>query len=302
MALVIINHGETPPEMLWRACAALPPGVPVVVMIHGYRFSPSQPTSNPHRHILSLEPAEGSRRAVSWPRALGFRDPHDPADGLAIAYGWEAQGSLRSAYGRAGQVGADLAPLIDRLAGATGRPVGLIGHSLGARVALSAIADAAPGSVGRAILLAAAELRARAAEAMASPAGRAAEVINVTSRENDLYDLAMEVALSGGVRRALGFGLREARDNWLDLQIDAPETLQALRGMGFPVGGRTLRCCHWSPYLRDGVFQLYHAALRQPESLPLWLLRRHLPDHAAPRWSRLWTRIDGDGQAPTAAA
>ena len=171
-------------------------------------------------------------------------------------------------------------------------------------MALGALARVTPGAVGRVILLAAAELQDRAEAAIASPAGMLAEVINVTSRENDLYDLAMELALSGGRRRALGFGLPRRTERWLDLQIDAPDTLSALKGMGFPVGGRALRCCHWSPYLRDGVFELYAAALRNPEALPLWLLRRHLPDRAAPRWSRLLARPwrGQDGTAPSATA
>lgn len=301
MALVVVNDGQTPPASLWRAAADLPPGVPVVVMIHGYRFSPHAPEADPHRHILGLDPHEGARRAVSWPRALGFRHPDRLEDGLAIAYGWEARGRLRTAYGQAAAAGAGLAMLIDALAVTARRPVALIGHSLGARVALTALARVEPGAVGRVILLAAAELRERAEAAICSPPGMLADVINVTSRENDLYDFAMEVALSGGLRRALGFGLAQRHDNWLDLQIDGPDTLRALRGMGFPVKGQALRCCHWSPYLRDGVFELYDAALRQPEALPLWLLRRHLPARAAPRWSRLFARREGPGPHAHAA-
>lgn len=310
MALVVLNDDQDTPAALWQAVRALPPGAPVVVMIHGYRFSPHSPQHDPHAHILALNPREGGRRVVSWPRALGFAEADDPREGLAIAFGWEARGNLRAAYGRAGDAGARLARIIDRIAQTCGRPAGLIGHSLGARVALTALGEAGPDAVRRVILLAAAELRARAALALDSPAGRGAEVINVTSRENDLFDLGMELALTGGVRRALGFGLAEARENWLDLQIDDAGTLQALHGMGFRVSGQALRCCHWSPYLRGGVFQLYQSALRDPDGLPLRLLRRHLPAEAAPRWSRLLTRPgrnghgggEGEGHLPPAAA
>lgn len=305
MALVVVNAGSPPPDRLWQIAASLPAGAPVVVMIHGYRFSPYSPLHDPHCHILGLHPREGARRAVSWPRALGFLDAHNPREGLAVAYGWEARGGLRAAYGQAASAGADLCPLIEALASAAGRPVAMIGHSLGARVALGALAHASPGAVGRLILLAAAEMRERAEAAIASPAGLLAEVINVTSRENDLFDFAMEVALSGGRKRALGFGLSRRTERWLDLQIDAADTLSTLKGMGFPVSGRALRCCHWSPYLRDGVFELYAAALRQPEALPLWLLRRNLPDRAAPRWSRLlarpWREQDASGTHARAA-
>ena len=44
---------------LAAALAALRPGAPVVVMIHGYRFSPSVDRHSPHRHILALDPEPG---------------------------------------------------------------------------------------------------------------------------------------------------------------------------------------------------------------------------------------------------
>ncbi|AXC49518.1 hypothetical protein DRW48_07305 [Paracoccus suum] len=305
MALVVVNAGEAPPERTWQIAAALPAGAPIVVMIHGYRFSPHS-IHDPHNHILGLHPPADCRRAVSWPRALGFGNADDPREGLAVAFGWEARGRLRTAYGQAAAAGADLGPLVEALASAAGRPVAMIGHSLGARVALEALGHTAPGAAGRLILLAAAEMRDRAEVAIASPAGQLAEVINVTSRENDLYDFAMEIALSAGRRPALGFGLSRRTDRWLDLQIDASDTLAALKSMGFPISGQAQRYSHWSPYLRDGLFELYAAALRQPEALPLWLLRRHLPTRAAPRWSRLlarpWGGRDTDAGGPHATA
>ena len=301
MALAIVNHGQTPPPTLWQAAGALPPGAPVVVMIHGFRYSPHSPAHDPHGHILGLAPRTDARRAVSWPRALGFTDAVRPDEGLAVAYGWEARGNLRGAYARAAAAGDGLASVIDALALASGRPVALIGHSLGARVALTALSRVAPGAVRRVILLAAAELQGRAEAAIASPSGMLAEVVNVTSRENDLYDLAIELAVAGGLRRALGFGLARRRENWLDLQIDEAQTLAALRGMGFPIAAQAARCCHWSPYTRDGLFGLYHALLRQPDALPLWLLRRHLPDTAAPRWSRLLAGPQGNDSGSVSA-
>ena len=108
MALVIVNQGQTPPHALWAAAAALPPRAPLIVMLHGYRFSPSSPAHDPHAHILSLDPDPQARRVVSWPRALGFGDASDPAEGLAVAFGWEARGSLRGAYAEAARAGAEL--------------------------------------------------------------------------------------------------------------------------------------------------------------------------------------------------
>lgn len=285
MALVVADSRTELPEDLFQRAARLPAGRPIVVMLHGYRFSPRVAAASPHNHILSLDPDPAAHRALSWPRALGFTADGD--EGLAIAFGWHARGRLRAVYADADRVGAELAALIDRLALAAGRPVAMIGHSLGARVALAAMRQAAPGGVGRVVLLSAAELQAAAAAAVASPAGMRAEIINVTSRENDPYDLALELLLSAGRQRALGFGLDVPRRNWVDLQIDDPETLASLRRLGFDIQGSASRACHWSPYLRAGLFEVWRTALCTPSALPLGLLEMAGPDKPTRRWSRL---------------
>ncbi|WBU57062.1 DUF726 domain-containing protein [Paracoccus sediminicola] len=286
MAILPINADQPLPPQLLRRAASLPAGAPVIVMIHGYRFCPSQPEHDPHRHILGLGPMKpGARRQRSWPRALGLSAEGDEA--LGIPFGWPARGRLAAAYRRAGEVGQGLADRIAALSDSAGRPVHLIGHSLGARVALQALGAARPGSVGRLILMAAAELRPAAEAACDSPAGRRAEIINVTSRENDPFDLGLELLVGRARYRALGQGLSQPRRNWLDLQIDAPDVRDSLSALGFPIGADTARACHWSPYLRDGLFELYRVALLQPWALPLPLLRAHLPLRQAPRWSRL---------------
>lgn len=281
--LRIVNAGQPAPPALLHAAAALPAGAPVIVMIHGYRFSPFHPPSCPHDHILSLDPRPAPR-AFSWPRALGFGSG---AGGLGIAFGWEARGSLGGAYRRAAQAGADLAALIEPLAQAARRPVALIGHSLGARVALCALPRVSPGTAGRVLLVTGAEFRDRAAAAVSSPGGAAAEIINITSRENDAFDFGFELALGGGLRASLARGLGGERANRLDLQVDCERTLAALARHGFAVRGQAARLCHWSPYLREGLFDLYRALLRRPESLPLATLRAALPPDQTPRWSRL---------------
>lgn len=286
MPVVKVNADHTPPARLWQAAATLPPDAPIVVMIHGYRYSPSVPACDPHRHILSLDPDHRARRVTSWPRALGFGADH-PDEGLAIGFGWEARGRLGGAYRRAGAAGTALASIISRLADQTGRRIAIIGHSLGARVALQALHDAAPGSTGRVILLTGAEFRDAAADAIATPAGQDAEIINITSRENDLFDFALEQWLSLGRRQALGFGLDRPARNWIDLQIDHAETLAALDALGFPTEQRPLRLSHWTPYLRRGLFDFYRTALCQPWALPLGLLHARLPGRIEPRWSRL---------------
>jgi pimeloyl-ACP methyl ester carboxylesterase len=286
MPVIQVNHGHALPERLWKIAHDLPDEAPLLVMVHGYRYSPSCPSHDPHRHILSLQPDPTLPRALSWPRALGF-GAAAPAEGLALAYGWEARGSLGRAYGRAGLAGEALAGIVSRLAESSGRPIALIGHSLGARVALTALRRADPGSVGRMILLAGAEFRDEAAAAIDSAAGSGAEVINVGSRENDIFDFFLELWLARGRRQALGFGLDRPAPNWVDLQIDDAETLIALEDLGFPTERRQMRLSHWTPYLRRGLFDFYRTALRQPWALPMGMLKSRLPGRLEPRWSRL---------------
>jgi pimeloyl-ACP methyl ester carboxylesterase len=299
MALVTVNAGadglDADRAALAAALAALPAGAPVVVMIHGYRFMPGQPGHCPHEHILSLCPTPGVPRAVSWPDRLGLAG--DRA-GLAIAFGWPARGSLRDCYARADQAGAHLAELIARLRRlAPDRPVDVIAHSLGARVALRALPLLAPGDVGRMILLAGAELRGPAAAAMDTPAGRAAEVLNVSSRQNALFDLMLRAALTGGLSRSVGAGLARPLPNWTDLHIDRADTLAALASRGFPLAPPGHWVCHWSAYLRAGVFPLYCAILSG--DLPLSSLRAALPRGPGPRRSARHRMPRLSGPRPT---
>ncbi|AUH33932.1 DUF726 domain-containing protein [Paracoccus tegillarcae] len=281
------------PDALQQA-AALADHAPIIIMVHGYRFSPSQTRHDPHRHILALDPRCVAAPIPSWPRALGF-DGEDHSEGLAIGFGWEARGSLRSVYHRAGQTGRSLARLVEALSQAAGRPIALIGHSLGARVLLSALHHAPRGTIGRMVLLAAAEFRCAAAQALDTAAGERAEVLNITSRENDLFDFGLEVLVSAARKQAVGFGLERPRPNWIDIQIDDRATLVMLDALGFPMDGRARRLSHWTPYLRGGVFDFYRTALRQPWALPLNLLRRELPAQVEPRWSRLLAPPDSIG-------
>jgi hypothetical protein len=121
---------------------------------------------------------------------------------------------------------------------------------------------------------------------MTAPQGAQTQVLNVTSRENDLYDFLIErlIAPPCAGDRMLGHGgLR--LPTLTTLQLDDAQSLTVLRQVGYPVAAAQRRICHWSPYLRAGVFPLYRAVLSG--ALPLAPLRAALPETAAPRWSRL---------------
>lgn len=267
---------------LAQALEALPAGVPLVVMVHGFRYAPGDKTNCPHRHIFSNNPPQDDWTAISWPRHLGLTG----ARGLSLGFGWRGRGWFVAVSRRAlvaGRALAELAAMVQDLD--PGRPFDVIAHSLGARVALSALPHAAPGDFRRLILLAGAEARGPAEAAMASAAGRAVQVVNVTTRENDLFDFLFEWLAVAGLDTAIGQGLRRTPANWLDVQIDQDATLMALTRLGYPLPPPPARINHWSPYLRPGVFALYRALL--DGSLPMATLRAALPNSRDRRWSRL---------------
>ncbi|KPQ13777.1 MAG: alpha/beta hydrolase fold, partial [Rhodobacteraceae bacterium HLUCCO18] len=201
MALLSVNTEENPDghapagdRTLAAALDTLAPGGSVTVMIHGYRFCPHHPRTDPHRHILSLNPRTDCWKAVSWPRHLHL---DRPGAGLGIGFGWPATGPLPRVARRAHRAGQQLARMIDAIQAA--RPdaqVNLVAHSLGARVALTALETAPRDVVRRMILISGAEYRARAERALRSPAAMRLRVLNVTSGENAAFDLMFRLAVA----------------------------------------------------------------------------------------------------------
>ncbi len=281
MAHLAISDRRLPnPAALATALATAAPGAPIVVMIHGYRFAPDTPFHDPHRHILSPVPERGCWKAVSWPRHLGLMG----RQGLAIGFGWQARGTIWQAHRGAARAGRRLARLIAALhATAPDRPLHIFAHSLGARVALTALDGLPAGAVGRIILLSAAAFRHEARAALATPAGARAEVINVRGRENTLFDLMLRLALPlHGPTLGAGF----AAPNWLDLPLHDAHARDRLRALGYRIAAHRARVCHWSGYLRPGVWRFYRAALHHPAQTPLPLLRAQIypaPAQISPR-------------------
>jgi Serine hydrolase len=259
-------------DQLAAQLARLRPGRPVIIMIHGYRHQPGHVRDCPHDHILSAAPATADPRVVSWPAALGL----DGKDAMGIAFGWPARGTIWGAYLRAGHAGRQLAQLVARLP--DDRPVHIIAHSFGARVALRAISLLPRAKVERVILLAAAELRRAARLAVARATGT--DIINVCTRDNWFFDTGLAWIIGAGFDAGLGHGLGHASPRWHDLLIDHPTTRAALAALGHAVGPARLRICHWSAYLRPGAFALYRALLTG--QLPLAVLQAQLHVRAAP--------------------
>ena len=246
-------------QALGRALALLPPRAPVVIMIHGFRYAPGAGRHCPHGHILSVTPRRDVARAISWPRHLRLTGPQD---GLAVAFGWNARGTLWQAQARTADTATALAGLVADIRRIDpDRPVDLMAHSLGARVALAALPLIEPGAVGRMLLLAPADFRSHAEAALQSAAGHAAQVFSITCRANALFDICLETLLSARFHSSVSRGLSREQPNWLEIVIDNPETETALAGLGYPLRPSSVRVCHWQPYLRPGLFALYRALL-----------------------------------------
>jgi pimeloyl-ACP methyl ester carboxylesterase len=272
MALVSVNATETgwaSAAPLETALHPLPPGSSVTVMIHGFRFSPWSPAHDPHQHILSLTPRRDCWKAVSWPRHLHLGGT---TTRLGIGLGWHARGGLALVADDAFAIGDTLAMMIREIKGQRADlHVNIIAHSLGARVALCALAMLPRAHVDRLILLSGAEYRSLALAALASPARRTAQVLNVTSGENLLFDAIYRVRVPAPTRTdwPLSAGLPGA-PGWIDLRVDCPATLDVLRDFGIRTRRPVSRVCHWSTYLRPGLFRLYRGVCdpSQPDLLP----------------------------------
>ncbi|MBR9820816.1 MAG: alpha/beta hydrolase [Rhodobacteraceae bacterium] len=238
---------------LERALARSPAG-PVVLMVHGYRFLPGDPLHCPHRHILSDHAAHSCHKAASWPRGMGVGE-----DCLGLAFGWPARGSIWQAYARAEGAGLVLARVIAEIRRLDpAREIHALGHSLGARVLLSALAALERPALGRVLLLAGADHASHLERALASPAGRRARLLHVTSAENRLFDLLLGGLVTSDTLgdRVLG---QASHPDLPELRLDDPQHLAGLAALGFPLAGRQRRICHWSTYLRPGAFPLYRA-------------------------------------------
>jgi len=297
--LVQVNAGASSLEGEDRLIAALQSSTrlnAVTVMTHGYRFSPQVgDIRNPHRHILTDGPVPNCWKAVSWPRHLRI----GRSETLGVALGWPALGSLGQAYRRAEQAGAALARIARIVAAQRpDLPVNVMAHSLGARVALSALPLLPEGALSRLILLSGAEYRGAATRALASPAGRGVRVVNVATQENLPFDLAFRALIRPRhwTDWPLAAGLAEDRPNWLDLRIDCPRQIDRLNEIGFRLRPPVGRYCHWSGYMRPGVFGLYRALLSERGDAVFARMRAAL---AEDRQRTGQTEIQGPGGVAT---
>ena len=298
------------------AAPALRKSQPLVVMVHGYKFDALEPNSaNPHDYLYHFDPDRAGsdrwQRPASWPIGLGFRE-RDPwgIDGLAVGFAWSSRpnqriGAFCKAYQDAAVAGRALFNTLEMLAQAyPSRDIDIFVHSLGARVALTALRVAARRGrndvlerIGRVLLLGPAELVSIARETMqaidrAAPARRP-EIYSIVARENDFFDVLVErfsPRMEGVTPICVGsHGMGEDFDGWLDLQLDSPAIIEWLAGRGVVIGGGPpRRVCHWGVYNRPGALDLYADILRDRPRWSINAMRAAgVPTEQEQRWARL---------------
>lgn len=243
---------------------------PVIICTHGLRHSPfmAGPDFNPHLGVLASTPARRHWKARSFVRQLHMGQGQR-REGQAIAFGWDGAGMIWPVMTRAAEAGAALARLCMAIRAC--RPelkIGIVTHSLGARVVLEAMIRAPMPAFDRVLLLTPAEHRARAGHALAAPGGQGTMIVSVQTPENWLAHLGFAAAFPGWFTCARG--PRDRR--WVDFVPDRRPDLGVARW--------SYRTCHWSSYLRPGLWRLYRGylngtiparSLAAPDRLP----RRH---------------------------
>ena len=263
---------------------------PVIVMVHGFKYDPGHARFCPHRGIFATRSDPVCEKRAGWPRHLGFGQGCAD-EGLAVAFGWRARGALAGAQQAAQTAGRQLAGVIGALkSAAPARPVHVITHSMGSEVLLEALHHLPRSSVHRALILTAASYQSSAEAALNTPAGRSLELLNITSRENDLFDCIFEGLIPPPVPgdRAVGCGVH--MPNAVNIEIDCADTLRRLQTFGGHIAAPRARICHWSAYTRPGVMQFYKHALRNPQAVPLAGLQNALRQTSTKRWARLLCR------------
>ncbi|MEM9756998.1 MAG: hypothetical protein AAF914_13430, partial [Pseudomonadota bacterium] len=296
MAVIAVNasNGQIDgQDTVRRALAALPEAGGITVMAHGFRSCPFTPDASPHNLIYATDRRRCSWKSVSWPHYLGLTRA---GAGLGIGFAWPALGRLGQAATRAWRAGDAMARLFALIAAE--RPdarVHAIAHSLGVRVALRALSAQPAGAVDTLVLLTGAEFRGAARRAAFSPAGRTARILNVTSGENAVFEGLFRILAPGRepLAPALSAGLGAPHPGWLDLRIDAATHLRALRSLGYRPASPARRVCHWSAYLRPGLFPLYRDLFGPDGAAAFARLRQALPAPVAASGAAALRRFAG---------
>lgn len=324
------NHGlrRYLEKSLEVEAAALPDSeedAPLVVLVHGFQFDPGRAhfapphhpkAENPHSRLYHFErhrlETEMRHHSTSWPLGLGVENADSGRAGVAIGFAWDsAPGIWESFLGQGlnpyvvayhfaeSHAAWHLVALIEALTLLRpGRRIDLFCHSLGSRVVVRALAQAADeeltgatagacarviDAIDRVVILAGAErvleaqLMMRRLNRGVTGTDRSAAIFpripafyNVVSRENDVLDILGEnFGPEGrGSKQVIGHNGLETRDPaWLDLQLDDPAVAFWFRERGYTVSGDNESSVfavldHWIHFTWPDNMRVYHDILR----------------------------------------
>lgn len=215
----------------------LPQKKQIVIFVNGFNFDPTEiGDDNPHQTLFP-----------NWrARLLGTRNSTDLE---CFGFGWySAELEPSSAFGGfirghwnpyrwswelAGKAGGILAKMVDRhVNGSEGREVYFVAHSIGVRVALSALHQLCESSVKRSLFLNGSEY-SQTAKVIACHTR--SKVLNVIVEEDDILDkLGSVFAPEAFIKDVVGqSGLIEPPNNWLDFRLDDRRVQEKAQACGY---------------------------------------------------------------------
>lgn len=317
---------------------------PLVILVHGFQFDPSKAyfapphhkkAGNPHARLYHFErhapEVEMRHHSTGWPLGLGMRADDGGAAGLAVGFGWDSDPGILESFFRDGLnpyvVAYDFAEehaawqlvclveALERILRGRGsrRRIDLFCHSLGSRVVVRALAQAAAedlrgsafegaaraiDAVDRVVILAGAErvleaqLMMRRLNRGVSGTDRGAAVFpripafyNIVSRENDVLDILGENfgPRARGSKQVIGHNGLEALDPaWIDIQLDDPDVAHWFRGRDYRVSGDNESSVfavldHWIHYTWPDNMRVYHDILRDRGAWEIGALKAEAP-------------------------
>ena len=258
----------------------------IVVMAHGYQYDPADgdPGDDPYNLVYAVpSPAGTTDYHNSWLPLVGETDNFgNKGQEIALSFAWISTGGV-SQYEPAGwrnsyqYAALDLCPsaakalaTVLRYLNGSGKIIYILAHSLGTRLVSQAIGLLQSGvedtNIQRVVLLGGAEFRP---DAKANLLNRGLEVINIGSQSDEVLQWGADAAcapfrpIGSGTNVVVGRDGLEQVSDWLDLQIDLPDTITWLKQQKYSVSATpdpatdglhpAAGLGHWVYYMNNGA-------------------------------------------------
>lgn len=187
----------------------------ITIGVHGFGFDPDSPDDNPNENLYPLwaKMVDGPFYGLAWYSC--------PVGWKHVARAWRSGYPIRYYYAwqLAIEQAARLRGVIRWRAEETGREVNLLGHSLGSRVILAALASRRELPVNRVLLLSAADSRAHAKSV--APYIRNCEILNVVVKDDGVLSVPGRwLTPKRGREPVIGYsGLPDSPGFWHDVEL-----------------------------------------------------------------------------------